>query len=163
MATAKQENWAQPNTFPDWVSRISFDGDIRLRDESRYYSGNNSNEIVDFARLNDKGPYDVNPNSSSSLPPLLNTREDRENLFRLRARLGMKAVIAPQWTAGIRIGTGSDNNPVSTTQTLGGGFGKKDIWLDQGYLTWKASDELTLTGGGLQIRSSPPTCCIPAI
>ncbi|MCQ6258698.1 putative porin [Pseudomonas sp. Q11] len=147
MATAKQENWAQPNTFPDWVSRISFDGDIRLRDESRYYSGNNSNEIVDFSRLNDRGPYDVNPNSSSSLPPLLNTREDRENLFRLRARLGMKAVIAPQWTAGIRIGTGSDNNPVSTTQTLGGGFGKKDIWLDQGYLTWKPSDDLTLTGG----------------
>ncbi|WP_434570604.1 putative porin [Pseudomonas sp. Z3-6] len=147
MATAKQENWAQPNTFPDWVSRISFDGDIRPRDESRYYSGTNSNEIVDFARLNDRGPYDVNPNSSSSLPPLLNTREDRENLFRLRARLGMKAVIAPQWTAGIRIGTGSDNNPVSTTQTLGGGFGKKDIWLDQGYLNWKPSDELTLTGG----------------
>src|SRR3546814_19739577 len=64
MATAKQENWAQPNTFPDWVSRISFDGDIRLRDESRYYSGNNSNEIVDFSRLNDRGPYDVNPNRS---------------------------------------------------------------------------------------------------
>lgn len=147
MATAKQENWAQPNTFPDWISRISFDGDIRLRDESRYYSGTNSNEIVDFAKLNNNGPYDVNPNSSTNLPPLLNTREDRENLFRLRARLGMKAVISPEWTAGIRIGTGSDNNPVSTTQTLGGGFGKKDIWLDQGYLTWKPSDQLTLTGG----------------
>ncbi|VVP08513.1 putative porin [Pseudomonas fluorescens] len=147
MATAKQENWAQPNTFPDWVSRVSFDGDIRLRDESRYYSGTNSNEIVDFAKLNNNGPYDVNPNSSTSLPPLLNTREDRENMLRLRARLGMKALIAPDWTAGIRIGTGSDNSPVSTTQTLGGGFGKKDIWLDQGYLTWKATDELTLTGG----------------
>ncbi|MFJ2358214.1 putative porin [Pseudomonas fluorescens] len=147
MATAKQENWAAPNTFPDWASRISFDGDIRLRDESRYYSGSNSNEIVDFAKLNNNGPYDVNPNSSTSLPPLLNTREDRTNLFRLRARLGMKAVISPEWTAGIRIGTGSDNNPVSTTQTLGGGFAKKDIWLDQGYLNWKPSDELTLTGG----------------
>ncbi|EJM64645.1 hypothetical protein PMI30_03580 [Pseudomonas sp. GM50] len=147
MATAKQENWAQPNTFPDWIARISFDGDIRLRDESRYYSGTNSNEIVDFAKLNNNGPYDVNPNSSTNLPPLLNTREDRENLFRLRARLGMKALISPEWTAGIRIGTGSDNNPVSTTQTLGGGFGKKDIWLDQGYLTWKPSDQLTLTGG----------------
>ncbi|WP_248741437.1 MULTISPECIES: putative porin [unclassified Pseudomonas] len=147
MATAKQENWAAPNTFPDWASRISFDGDIRLRDESRYYSGSNSNEIVDFARLNNNGPYDVNPNSSTALPPLLNTREDRTNLFRLRARLGMKAEISPEWTAGIRIGTGSDNNPVSTTQSLGGGFAKKDIWLDQGYLTWKPSDELTLTGG----------------
>ena len=119
MATAKQENWAQPNTFPDWVSRISFDGDMRLRDESRYYSSGNSNEIVDFAKLNNNGPYDVNPNSSTSLPPLLNTREDRENLFRVRARLGMKALIAPEWTAGVRIATGSDNNPVSTTQTLG--------------------------------------------
>ncbi|PKA72637.1 MULTISPECIES: putative porin [Pseudomonas] len=147
MATAKQENWAAPNTFPDWASRISFDGDIRLRDESRYYSGSNSNEIVDFAKLNNNGPYDVNPNSSTNLPPLLNTREDRENLFRLRARLGMKAVISPEWTAGIRIGTGSDNNPVSTTQNLGGGFAKKDIWLDQGYLNWKPTDELTLTGG----------------
>ena len=147
MATAKQENWAAPNTFPDWASRISFDGDIRLRDESRYYSGSNSNEIVDFAKLNNNGPYDVNPNSSTNLPPLLNTREDRENLFRLRARLGMKAVISPEWTAGIRIGTGSDNNPVSTTQNLGGGFSKKDIWLDQGYLNWKPTDELTLTGG----------------
>ncbi|HHS7809019.1 putative porin [Pseudomonas putida] len=147
MATAKQENWAAPNTFPDWASRISFDGDIRLRDESRYYSGSNSNEIVDFAKLNNNGPYDVNPNSSTSLPPLLNTREDRTNQFRIRARLGMKAVISPEWTAGIRIGTGSDNNPVSTTQNLGGGFAKKDIWLDQGYLNWKPTDELTLTGG----------------
>ncbi|RVD79606.1 MULTISPECIES: putative porin [Pseudomonas] len=147
MATAKQENWAAPNTFPDWASRISFDGDIRLRDESRYYSGSNSNEIVDFAKLNNNGPYDVNPNSSTSLPPLLNTREDRTNQFRIRARLGMKAVISPDWTAGIRIGTGSDNNPVSTTQNLGGGFAKKDIWLDQGYLNWKPTDELTLTGG----------------
>ena len=147
MATAKQENWAAPNTFPDWASRISFDGDIRLRDESRYYSGSNGNEIVDFAKLNNNGPYDVNPNSSTNLPPLLNTREDRTNQFRLRARLGMKAVISPEWTAGIRIGTGSDNNPVSTTQNLGGGFAKKDIWLDQGYLNWKPTDELTLTGG----------------
>ncbi|WP_191488397.1 putative porin [Pseudomonas sp. FEN] len=147
MATAKQENWAQPNTFPDWVSRISFDGDLRLRDESRYYSSGNSNQIVDFAKLNANGPYDVNPKSSTSLPPLLNTREDRENSLRVRARLGMKAVIAPDWTAGIRIGTGTDNNPVSTTQALGGGFAKKDLWLDQGYLTWKYSDRLSLTGG----------------
>ena len=114
MATAKQENWAQPNTFPDWVSRVTFDGDIRLRDESRYFSGNNSPQITDFAKVNETGPYDVNKNSNTKFPPLINTIKDRENLFRLRARLGMKAVISPEWTAGIRLGTGSDNNPVST-------------------------------------------------
>lgn len=147
MATARQENWAAPNSFPEWASRISFDGDMRLREESRYYGSGNSNEIVDFARLNATGPYDINPQSSSSLPPLLNTREDRDNLFRIRARLGMKAVLSPSWTAGIRIGTGSDNSPVSTTQTLGGGFNKKDLWLDQGYLTYKPSEKLSVTGG----------------
>ncbi|HFL5785589.1 TPA: putative porin, partial [Pseudomonas aeruginosa] len=107
----------------------------------------NSNQITDFAELNDDGPYDVNPNTSSGLPPLLNTREDRDSLLRLRARFGLKAALSESWSAGIRIGTGSDNNPVSTTQTLGGGFGKKDLWLDQGYLTWKPSERLSLTGG----------------
>ena len=47
----------------------------------------------------------------------------------------------------MRIGTGSDSGPVSTTQTLGGGFGKKDLWLDQGYLAYKPDERLTLTGG----------------
>ncbi|QVM89060.1 putative porin [Pseudomonas entomophila] len=145
--TAKQENWAAPNSFPDWASRISFDGDLRLRGESRYYADGNSNEIVDFAKLNEKGPYDVNPNSSSSLPPLLNTREDRDSILRLRARFGLKAQLAENWVAGIRIATGSNNNPVSTTQNLGGGFGKKDLWLDQGYVSWSPSERLTLTGG----------------
>ncbi|NBK41697.1 hypothetical protein EON09_24585 [Pseudomonas soli] len=147
MNTAKQENWAAPNTFPDWASRISFDGDLRLRYESRGYADGNSNEIVDFAKLNDKGPYDVNANSGSNLPPLLNTREDRDSLLRLRARFGLKAQLADNWVAGIRVATGSNNNPVSTTQNLGGGFGKKDIWLDQGYVTWTPSEQLTLTGG----------------
>lgn len=147
MAQAKKENWAAPNTFPDWVSRIELDGDLRLRNESRYFSDHNSNEIIDFARFNRNGPYDVNANTNTALPPLLNTREDRENLLRVRARFGLKAALSPDLTAAIRLGTGSDNNPVSTTQTLGGGFEKKDLWLDQAYLSWRASERLTLTGG----------------
>ncbi|NIE74698.1 hypothetical protein F3J45_09655 [Pantoea sp. Ap-967] len=147
MNTAKQENWAAPNTFPDWASRISFDGDLRLRGESRYYADNNSDRITDFAKLNEKGPFDVNPDSSSDLPPLLNTREDRTSILRLRARFGLKAQLAEDWVAGIRVATGSNDNPVSTTQNLGGGFGKKDIWLDQGYVSWTPSERLTLTGG----------------
>jgi len=147
MAQAKAENWAQPNTLPDWASRITFDGDVRLRNESRFYSESNSNEIIDFAELNDDGPYDVNPNTSNRLPPLLNTREDRENMLRLRARFGLKAALSEHWSAGIRIGTGSDTSPVSTTQTLGAGFGKKDLWLDQGYITYSPSERITFTGG----------------
>lgn len=147
MAQAKAENWAQPNAFPDWASRISFEGDVRLRNESRLYSNTNSNEFFDFAQMNEDGPYDVNPDTNTRLPPMLNTREDRENLLRLRARFGLTAALADTWSAGIRIGTGSDSSPVSTTQTLGAGFGKKDIWLDRGYVTWTPSQRLSLTGG----------------
>ncbi|WP_313025684.1 putative porin [Pseudomonas lopnurensis] len=147
MAQAKAENWAQPDTLPDWASRITFEGDVRLRNESRFYSGNNGNNIVDYAELNDDGPYDVNPYSSTVFPPLLNTREDRENMLRLRARFGLKAALAEHWSAGIRIGTGSDSSPVSTTQTLGAGFGKKDLWLDQGYIIYSPSERMSFTGG----------------
>ncbi len=147
MAQAKEENWAQPNTFPDWASRISFEGDMRLRNESRLYSNTNSNEFFDFAQLNEDGPYDVNQFTNSTWPPILNSREDRENMLRLRARFGLNAQLSDTWKAGIRIGTGSDSSPVSTTQTLGAGFGKKDIWLDRGYITWTPSDRLSITGG----------------
>ncbi|CAB3717018.1 MAG: putative porin [Achromobacter sp.] len=147
MVQAKAENWAQPNTFPDWVSRITIDGDVRVRDESRLYSGSNSNEIVDFAKLNSKGPYDLNRNTNNNYPPMLNTREDRRNQLRIRARLGVRAEISESWSAGIRLATGSDDSPVSTSQTLGGGMGKKDIWLDQAYLTYRPTKWATVTGG----------------
>ncbi|HCP79809.1 MAG: hypothetical protein CML16_14755 [Pusillimonas sp.] len=149
MAQAKAENWAQPNTFPDWVSRITVEGDVRVRGESRGFNQGNSNEVIDFAEFNAGGPYDVNPYSVNNpgFPPMLNTRRDRRNLLRVRARLGVRADISEQWTAGIRLATGSDNSPVSTTQTLGGGMEKKDIWLDQAYITYRPANWATVTGG----------------
>ena len=38
-------------------------------------------------------------------------------------------------TATIRLASGNDNGPVSTTQLLGGGLAKKDIWLDEAFVT----------------------------
>ncbi|WP_459694751.1 putative porin, partial [Achromobacter xylosoxidans] len=76
MVQAKEENWAQPNTFPDWVSRITIFFDVRVRDESRLYSRRYIHVIVDFAKLNAKGPYDLNRNTNGNYPPMLNTRED---------------------------------------------------------------------------------------
>src|SRR5690606_22503343 len=35
VSQAIAENWAQPNTFPEWVSRIRLDADVRVRSESR--------------------------------------------------------------------------------------------------------------------------------
>src|SRR3546814_18724987 len=127
MAQAKAENWAQPNTFPDWVSRITVEGDVRVRGESRGFNQGNSNEVIDFAELNANGPYDVNENSVNNpgYPPMLNTRRDRRNLARVRARLGVRAEISDKWTAGIRLATGRDARTVSPTPTPGGAPGQE--------------------------------------
>ncbi|EZQ20217.1 membrane protein [Halopseudomonas bauzanensis] len=146
IAQAKSENWATPNTFPDWVSRIKVDGDVRIRNESRFFDSSNSPEIIDFQEFNADGPYNVNTDSATYLPPILNTREDRKNRFRIRARLGITAALTDHWSAGVRLASGSDDSPVSTTQTLGGGMSKKDIWLDQTWLRWQSrrGDNITL-------------------
>ena len=113
MAQAKEENWAAPNTLPDWASRITLFGDVRVRNESRFYSGDNSVEIFDFNEFNDEN-YDLR---GLTQPPLLNTRESRENRLRVRARFGLQAALTDTWSAGLRIATGSSDSPVSTNQT----------------------------------------------
>ncbi len=149
MAQARAENWAQPNTFPDWVSRITVEGDVRVRNESRLFDGRNSNELIDFAAFNDKGPTATvvgNQRNPFDLP-YLNSRQDRRNLWRYRARLGVKAVIADNWSAGIRLASGSDKNPVSTSDTLGDGMGKKEFWLDQAYINYRPAPWASVTAG----------------
>ena len=147
MAQAKAEGWAAPNETPEWTKRIRIEGDMRVRNELRFYSSGNSNEITDWNQLNASGPYDINKNTNKDNPYLLNRTKDRTNQLRIRARLGILADISENTTAGIRLATGSDNNPVSTTQTLGGGLSKKNIWLDQAWVSYKFADWVTVTGG----------------
>ena len=147
MAQARSEGWAAPNETPEWSKRIRVTGDVRLRNESRYHAGGNSNELIDYAAINGGSGFDVNNNTNQAFPPLLNTRQDRKNQWRARARIGVEADISESTQAGVRLATGSDDSPVSTTQTLGGGLGKKDIWLDQAWLSHSPLQGLTLTGG----------------
>jgi Putative porin len=147
MAQAKSEGWAAPNETPEWTKRIRLEGDVRLRNESRFFSGGNSNQLVNFAAINAGSPYDTNPNTNAALPQISNTRQDRENLLRIQARIGVLADISDVTHAGIRLASGNDDNPVSTTQTLGGGLNKKNVWLDQVWLSYKLLDWFTVTGG----------------
>lgn len=55
------------------------------------------------------------------------------NRNRIRARIGIDTKLSDEWNLGFRIATseGEDQgDPVSTNQTLDGGFSKKPIWLD---------------------------------
>ncbi|WP_067067472.1 putative porin [Roseateles chitosanitabidus] len=147
MAQARTEGWAAPNEVAPWTKRIRVEGDVRVRNESRLFSANNSNIEIDWAAINAGSGYDVNSNTNVALPPLVNTRQDRRSLWRTRARLGVVADLSEATQAGVRLATGGDDSPVSTTQTLGGGLGKKSIWLDQAWLSHKPVDWLTLQGG----------------
>lgn len=147
MAQAKAEGWAAPNETPEWTKRIRVEGDVRLRNESRFYSGSNSDIQIDWAAINSGSGYDVNPNTNLNLPPLLNTRQNRPNQWRARARIGVLADVTDSVKAGVRLATGNDNSPVSTNQTLGGGLAKKDVWLDQAWLSYQPFEWMKLTGG----------------
>ena len=147
MAQAKNERWAAPEAVPEWTRNIRIEGDLRVRNESRLFSSNNSDIEIDWNKINSGSGYDVNTNTNTSYPPLLNTRKDRNNSWRVRARVGIEADFGERTQGGIRLATGNDESPVSSTQTLGGGLEKKDLWLDQAWLAYKPMDSLRVIGG----------------
>ena len=144
---AKTENWAQPDAVPEWTKRIKLSGDLRSRLENDLFSSGNSDQIIDYQSFNANGPTDINALTNDGGIPILNTTQDRLNRLSLRARLGVNAVISDGVLMGLRLASGGDNGPVSTTQLLGGGFGKKDFWLDQAYLTLEPSHWFAFTTG----------------
>lgn len=147
MAQARAERWAAPEQVPEWTQHIRMQGDVRVRNESRLYSERNSDIEVDWSRINGGSGYDINQNTNLNLPPLRNTREDRTNSWRIRARIGVVADLGEHARAGVRLASGNDDGPVSSTQTLGGGLAKKDAWLDQAWLSWSPVDWMEIIGG----------------
>lgn len=73
---------------------------------------------------------------------------DRER-SRLRARLGLEALVNDDITFYLRFATG-DGSPVSTNVTLDSGFSAKDIQLDRAYVDWQASDTWTVRAGKMK-------------
>lgn len=54
---------------------------------------------------------------------------------RIRARIGLTAAVGGDLDLVFRLASGGDD-PVSTNQTLDGGFSTKEIWLDLVYIDW---------------------------
>ncbi|MFM9935717.1 MAG: putative porin [Novosphingobium sp.] len=128
MAQAASEGWVTKNqAAPEWTKRIRVYGDIRVRSQSELYSKANSNQFLDFGRISELGPIDY---GNTAFLPLLNSRVDRANRLRFRARLGVEAEVTKGVTAEFGLGTGDNNSPISENASLGGGFAKRDVWLD---------------------------------
>ena len=55
VAVAREEKWGTPDALPDWVSRITLDGDVRIRMAGLLLDENNSDTIPDFEAINEAG------------------------------------------------------------------------------------------------------------
>ncbi|MDD3730845.1 MAG: putative porin [candidate division Zixibacteria bacterium] len=62
--------------------------------------------------------------------------QDARHRHRLRARFGIEGKVSSTTTIGIQLATGS-SDPISTNQTLTGGFSSKSIILDLAYFDFK--------------------------
>lgn len=135
LAQAKGERWGDPGTLPDWVSRISVSGDVRLRMQRDLFSERNATPA------NVRAWYGIPANDFT------NSREDRDRL-RVRARLGISAKLSDSVSGAIRLATGSSTtDPVSTNQTLGNTGNKYSFVVDQAYLKLDPWHWLTASGG----------------
>lgn len=154
MQKAKNEQWGIPNALPDWTKRFKLSGDVRLRSQHEVMAGGNVDNLplstsaayFDYQAINDAGGY-----TNAGANAFLNTNADRQR-FRERLRLGIDANIAEGLSAGVRLATGNQRDPVSTNQSLGNTGQKYDFTVDRAFLKYDAVDDqkfkwLTLMGG----------------
>jgi hypothetical protein len=159
MQQARDENWAAPDAVPEWVKRYHISGDFRIRYEGDFLPSANASpsNFPNFNAINTGSPYDNGINSAVANAPTYDTDQDR-NRFRIRARIGAGIDLGDNFTVGLRIGTGQDDNPVTENQTIGasnngqgGDFSKYAIWLDRGFLRYEIGGspawDLTATVG----------------
>ncbi len=132
--TARRENWAQPETVPDWVRRVRFEGELLVRTEFDGYDRNNG-LFVNYQEANRSGPVNITtqPNGQPAIVPSINSTEDR-TLPRLRARVGLAYALSDPLSFNLRLSTGNTINPVSNNQTLGNSFNKLSFVVDRAYI-----------------------------
>jgi hypothetical protein len=119
--------------MPEWIDRLQWEGNIRIRAESdRFASGNSL--PTDFS------------NSPTRNARIDNTTEDR-NRLRLRAQLGLTYKVNDWLSGGIRITTGEQDNPVSPNQTQETASAKYNIALDRAYVKFEPKNWLEVSAG----------------
>ncbi|KIO49703.1 putative porin [Nitrosospira sp. NpAV] len=145
---AKQERWGDVNAIPEWTSRFTMEGDMRLREQADFYADTNA-PAANF-RANGQN--------------IDNTTEDSYHRERARFRLGINANVTRGVDLGLRLTTGNINDPVltgnllgpppisigsptSTLQTFGTFNSKFALVLDQVYLKLTPFNWLTVSGG----------------
>lgn len=144
LAQAKAERWAEPNAVPSWLDRLKWEGDIRVRYQMEEFAKSNASPDDYFVALPATNPEVTR--AAGFIPISANTQADRER-FRVRARLGLLAKVSDDWSAGVRLATGSTSDRVSTNQTLGQDFNKYQFLLDRAYVKYEPAEWFSVTAG----------------
>ena len=149
---AKTEGWYGGEKTASWADRVEPFADIRVRYEvDTYPIGNdNTGSFPNFNVINSGEPFDV---SGTEFSPQYNVDQERQRA-RLRFRLGAEMDLDDAFSLGFRVGTGQDNSPVSSNQTLGragngqgGNFSKYQLWLDRAFIAWEPNEQFKFTVG----------------
>ncbi|MFZ5574187.1 MAG: putative porin [Pseudomonadota bacterium] len=130
IAQAKAERWGDVNAVPEWLDRLKWEGDIRVRYQGDFFADRNAPA----------------PNFQVAGQSISNTTDDRHR-ERIRLRLGLNANVTSMVDAGIRITTGNTADPVSTNQTLGTTANKYSLVLDRAFLKLTPFDGLSVSAG----------------
>ncbi|MEK6749694.1 MAG: putative porin [Pseudomonadota bacterium] len=117
VAQAAREHWGEPGALPEWIGRIKWGGDLRIRYQKNIFSKSNA-PYENVLATNAGGGYTMQ-----------NTTENYQ-LYRLRARIGMQAKLSDAARIETRIASGSPSNPISTNQTMGNSFNRYGLALD---------------------------------
>jgi hypothetical protein len=147
IATAQSQGWGVPAALPDWVRRMNWSGDVRVRGQGDLFaSGNIDQGRVAYQRVNELGGK-----IRAGLDQYANTTVDRKRM-RARARFGFDAALGDGWSLGARLATGNLVDPVSSNQTIGNMSGRYQTGLDLAYVRWTGTSRsgtnyLDLQGG----------------
>lgn len=148
-ADAKKEQWGVPAALPEWLSRLKWSGDMRLRAQEDFFAQNNpqisyldyqnnpKNAYLDYLNINQAGGL-LAANARNQL--FLNTTQDRLRL-RERFRLALDAKITDGWKAGLRLATSNQFSPVSSNQTLGNTGSSYQVVIDRAFLQYDFIDD----------------------
>lgn len=123
--------------IPEWIDRITWHGDMRLRYERQLFSDSNPGTLA-FNTANNLGEIgDFG---------IANTTEDR-NRTRLRLRFGFDANINDWLKGGVRLTTGALNDSLTGNQTLESATSKYTLGLDRAFLKADFKPWLSVSGG----------------
>lgn len=134
---------------PDSITRFKVDGDFRLRSEATVMGSGNtpSSTFSTYAssasgRLLTRGPDLIPTNlgnitlgNGSQAPYVFDPTQDT-NRERIRARVGVTAMLSPEVKVGLGIASGNTSVPVSTNQTIGQGSATSPGYFNKFAATW---------------------------